>query len=119
MTHWQPPDSGCIGSRDNFGGMGNSDSSGRSGNRVVNFVPRTDSAPTPGSQTAMTPRSRRLLAELLEDRATPATFNATVDPATNPAGAVAELVGFVNAANANGAGADVINLLPNRTYEFN
>ncbi len=55
--------------------------------------------------------------ERLEDVSAPAVFTATIDPAADPAGAVAELVGFVNAANAN-AEPDTINLLPGKTYTF-
>src|SRR4051812_12276299 len=74
----------------------------------------------------MTVRSRktpRLLTGplLLEDRAVPATFTATVDPTTNPVGAVTQLRQFFHDANANGAAPDVIDLSPmtGKTYVFN
>src|SRR5262245_66578848 len=53
----------------------------------------------------------------LEDISLPAILTATVDPNVDAAGAVAELVGFVNSANAN-TEADTINLLTGRTYNF-
>ena len=55
--------------------------------------------------------------ERLEDVSAPAVFTAAIDPAADNAGAVAELVGFVTAANAN-AEPDTITLLPGRTYTF-
>ncbi|HEY3789090.1 MAG TPA: hypothetical protein VGL71_09555, partial [Urbifossiella sp.] len=56
---------------------------------------------------------------LLEDRTTPATFNATINPATDPAGAVAELVTLFNDANADPGTSETINLYAGGTYEFN
>ena len=57
----------------------------------------------------LTPRLERL-----EDVSAPAIFSATIDPAADNAGAIAELIGFVNAANAN-AEVDTINLFAGRT----
>src|SRR5256885_895859 len=57
--------------------------------------------------------------ERLEDRCVPATFSATIDPATNPAGAVAELVQIFQNANADGGTSETINLFANGKYEFN
>src|SRR5437867_2142050 len=73
----------------------------------------------------MTVRSRRGRARplagplLLEDRTAPAVFTATVDPATDPSGAVAEITGFFNSANTNLDSTDTINLFANGTYVFN
>jgi len=50
-------------------------------------------------------------------RATVGTTTLTIDPATNNAGAVAELISAINAANADTA-ADTINLFPNGVYTF-
>jgi hypothetical protein len=58
--------------------------------------------------------------ETLEDRSTPAVFNATVDPGplgTNNTAAINEILGFFTTAVANGE-PDVINLLPGATYKF-
>jgi predicted outer membrane repeat protein len=55
----------------------------------------------------------------LEDRAVPATFTATINPAANNAGAVAELVSFFNQVNTNGDTNDTVNLFPGGRYVFN
>ncbi|MBX3397608.1 MAG: VCBS repeat-containing protein [Gemmataceae bacterium] len=58
--------------------------------------------------------------ETLEDRSTPAVFNATVDPGPlggNNTAAINEILGFFAQAVANGE-ADVINLLPGANYKF-
>jgi hypothetical protein len=66
-------------------------------------------------------RSRRHLTGplLLEDRVVPATFTAVIDPATDDAGAVAELVNIFNQANADAGTTETINLFAGGTYEFN
>jgi hypothetical protein len=53
----------------------------------------------------------------LEDRVAPAIFTATIDPAINNAGAVTELIGFVNQANTSNE-PDTIVLWPNAKYTF-
>jgi hypothetical protein len=53
----------------------------------------------------------------LEDRIAPATFTATIDPALNNAGAVTELISFVNQANTSNE-PDTIVLWPNAKYTF-
>ena len=68
-------------------------------------------------QTRRHERSRLLAPALLEDRLAPATFTASINPALNNAGAVAELVGFVNKANVTNE-PDTIVLWPNATYTF-
>lgn len=58
--------------------------------------------------------------ERLEDRATPAVFNATVDPGPlggNNTAAINEILGFFTTAVNNGE-ADTINLLPGAVYKF-
>jgi predicted outer membrane repeat protein len=69
--------------------------------------------------TTRTPRRFRLAAlPLLEDRTAPAMFTAVVNPAVDPTGAIAEVVGFVNAANTNADPDDTIQLFPGGTYPF-
>src|SRR6516162_5971800 len=55
--------------------------------------------------------------ELLEDRVAPAVYTALINPATNNAGAVAELVGIFSKASTDGE-ADTINLFPFGQYTF-
>ncbi|MGL4424107.1 MAG: hypothetical protein ACRCZF_25860, partial [Gemmataceae bacterium] len=68
----------------------------------------------------MSVRRRPALAGLvrLEDRTTPATFTASLDPGVDPTGAAAEIVGFMKAVNSNLDAADTINLFPNGNYSF-
>jgi len=49
----------------------------------------------------------------------PVVFTATINPATNMAGAVAEIVGFFNTANTNASQVDTINVWPGGVYDFN
>lgn len=53
----------------------------------------------------------------LEDRLAPALFTAGVNPANDPVGAVAEIVGFMNQVNTNGDPDDTIVLQPG-VYPF-
>ena len=55
----------------------------------------------------------------LEDRAVPATFTATINPAANNPGAVAELVSIFTQVNTNGDTDDTVNLFPGGRYVFN
>src|SRR5262245_22974686 len=74
------------------------------------------------SKSPRGPRRRRLRLEVegLEDRLSPATFNLLTNPAVNNAGAVAELIAAVNAANNEGVnpGADTIVPFGGGTYTF-
>src|SRR5437868_8325087 len=62
-------------------------------------------------------RKPSLRLEPLEPVVAPAVFTAAIDPAADNAGAVAEIVGFVNQANATPE-ADTIQLVPGATYTF-
>jgi len=63
------------------------------------------------------PSVTRISVERLDDRIAPAMLTATINPAVNNAGAVAELVGFINQANTNNQ-PDTISLFPFGTYTF-
>ena len=54
----------------------------------------------------------------LEDRTAPAVFTATLDPAVDPTGAVAEIVGFFAKVNTNGEAQDTIDLFTAGKYVF-
>ena len=54
----------------------------------------------------------------LEDRTAPAVFTATLDPAVDPTGAVAEIVGFFAKVNTNGEAQDTITLFSGGKYTF-
>ena len=54
----------------------------------------------------------------LEDRTAPAVFTATIDPAIDPTGAVAEIVGFFTKVNTNTDAQDTINLFSGGRYTF-
>jgi hypothetical protein len=63
------------------------------------------------------PRWSRPWLELLEDRIAPAVFNLSIDPSTNPSGAVQELVSAINTANNNGQ-SNTINLFAGGVYDL-
>lgn len=71
----------------------------------------------PLSRTIRRAQTGLVLPTRLEDRLAPATFTATIDPAVNNAGAVTELIGFVNQANTSNE-PDTIVLWPNAKYTF-
>ena len=106
---------------DNFGNLGKADSSRRDGVRVVGLGRKTPSPRLSNSMTVRRQRGHRLLAGPLhlEDRVVPASFTAVINPATNPSGAVAELVGIFNQANADAGTSETINLFAGGKYEFN